>query len=59
MTEALLAVPDIGRAHRERALTAVPTPVPGVRRVAVDTPAKQVRVEYDPAPTTAKAGGGA
>ena len=42
-----LSVPDISCDHCERAITGALTPVDGVRSVAVDIPAKRVRVEYD------------
>ncbi len=48
MTQAVLNVPNITCAHCERTITAALTPLDGVRSVAVDIPAKQVRVEYDP-----------
>lgn len=48
-TQAVLAVPDITCDHCERVITKALTPVEGVQRVAVDIPARQVRVDYDPA----------
>ena len=47
MQTAILSVPDISCEHCERAITGALTPVDGVRSVAVDIPARQVRVEYD------------
>lgn len=49
MHETLLDVPDISCAHCERAITSALGDLAGVERVAVDIPAKQVRVAYDPA----------
>lgn len=48
MNETLLDVPDISCAHCERAITLALGDLAGVERVAVDIPAKQVRVAYDP-----------
>ena len=47
MKTVVLNVPDISCEHCERMITGALTPVDGVQRVAVDIPAKQVRVEYD------------
>ena len=47
MQTVILNVPDISCEHCERAITGALTPVDGVRSVAVDIPAKQVRVEYE------------
>ena len=47
MKTVVLNVPDISCEHCERTITGALTPVDGVQRVAVDIPAKQVRVEYD------------
>jgi copper chaperone len=47
MQTVILTVPDISCEHCERAITEALTPVEGVRSVAVDIPAKNVRVEYD------------
>lgn len=47
MQTIILSVPDISCEHCERAITGALTPVEGVENVAVDIPAKQVRVEYD------------
>jgi copper chaperone len=49
MATTVLNVPDISCEHCERTITAALTPVEGVRTVRVDIPARQVRVEYDPA----------
>jgi copper chaperone len=43
----VLNVPDISCEHCERAITGALTPVEGIETVAVDIPAKQVRVSYD------------
>ena len=48
MNETLLDVPDISCAHCERAVTLALGDLAGVERVAVDIPAKLVRVAYDP-----------
>lgn len=48
MTQTTLNVPDITCGHCDRTITYALTPVAGVERVAVDIPAKQVEVEYDP-----------
>jgi copper chaperone len=45
----VLNVPDISCEHCERAITGALTPVEGIKTVAVDIPAKQVRVSYDDA----------
>jgi len=47
MATTTLKVPDISCEHCERAITNALTPVNGVRSVAVNIPAKQVRVTYD------------
>lgn len=47
MAQAILSVPDISCAHCERTITGALTPVAGVRRVAVNIPARQVQVDYD------------
>jgi copper chaperone len=47
MSQVTLNVPDISCEHCERTISKTLTPVEGVRSVAVDIPAKQVRVEYD------------
>lgn len=49
LAQTVLSVPDITCGHCERAITAALSPVEGVGRVAVDIPAKRVRVDYDPA----------
>ena len=47
MATTILTVPDISCEHCERMITSALSPVAGVKRVAVDIPAKQVRVDYD------------
>ena len=47
MAQTVLNVPDISCEHCQRTITQALAPVDGVRDVAVDIPAKQVRVEYD------------
>jgi copper chaperone len=49
MVSAILNVPDISCEHCERAITGALQPVGGVESVNVDIPARQVRVNYDPA----------
>jgi copper chaperone len=49
MVSAVLNVPDISCEHCERAITGALQPVGGVESVNVDIPARQVRVNYDPA----------
>jgi len=49
MANATLNVPDISCEHCERTITGALQPVGGVDSVSVDIPAKQVRVNYDPA----------
>ena len=49
MAQTILNVPDISCEHCQRTITNALTPVEGVRRVNVDIPARQVRVEYDEA----------
>jgi copper chaperone len=49
MQTIVLNVPDISCEHCERAIIGALTPVEGVQNVAVDIPARQVRVEYDEA----------
>lgn len=49
MVTTVLNVPDISCEHCERAITNALTPVEGVKSVAVDIPARQVRVQYDEA----------
>lgn len=49
MTKTRLRVPDISCEHCQRAVTTTLTPIPGVRSVQVDLPAKEVTVEYDEA----------
>jgi copper chaperone len=44
----VLTVPDISCAHCEQTVTRALEPLAGVRAVAVDIPAKTVRVTYDP-----------
>ena len=47
MSKVVLNVPDISCEHFARTVTQALTPIQGVRDVAVDVPAKQVKVEYD------------
>ncbi len=47
MAQTILNVPDISCEHCQKTITNALTPVPGVRAVDVDIPAKQVRVDYD------------
>lgn len=47
MTQTTLDVPDITCDHCERVITNALEPVDGIQGVAVDIPAKQVRVEFD------------
>jgi len=49
MATTVLNVPDISCEHCERTITNALTPVEGIRRVLVDIPEKQVRVDYDEA----------
>ena len=49
MKTIVLNVPDISCEHCERAITNALTPVEGIDAVAVDIPAKQVRVSFDDA----------
>jgi len=49
VTRTVLNVPDITCGHCERVITQALAPVDGVETVAVDIPAKQVRVDHDPA----------
>jgi copper chaperone len=49
MATTILNVPDISCEHCERTITNALTPIAGVRRVNVDIPGKQVRVDYDEA----------
>jgi len=49
MVSTILNVPDISCEHCERTITGVLEPASGVDSVSVDIPAKQVRVNYDPA----------
>ena len=47
MATAVLSVPDISCEHCEAVVTTALKRLPGVHGVAVDVPAKQVRVSYD------------
>ena len=47
MTTAVLNVPEISCDHCARTIAEALTPLEGVRRVQVDVPTQQVRVEYD------------
>ena len=49
MTRVTLSVPEIECEHCEHAITEALTPVPGVRSVQVDIPAKLVKLEFDDA----------
>ena len=49
MATSILNVPDISCEHCERTITAALQPVDGIDAVAVDIPARQVRVDYAPA----------
>ena len=44
----VLTVPDISCGHCAQVITKALAPIEGVERVAVDVPARQVRVDYDP-----------
>lgn len=46
-TRTRLDVPGISCEHCQRAVTEALTPIPGVSRVDVNLPGKQVFVEYD------------
>lgn len=48
LAQTVLTVPDITCGHCAQVITKALTPVAGVQRVAVDIPARQVRVDYDP-----------
>ena len=47
MSKVVLNVPDISCEHCARTVTQALTPIQGVRNVAVDIDAKQVKVDYD------------
>lgn len=47
MATTILSVPDISCEHCERTIKGALDPVEGVKTVAVDIPARQVRVDYD------------
>jgi copper chaperone len=49
MATTVLNVPDISCEHCERTITNALPPVEGVQTVSVDTPGRQVRVEFDDA----------
>ncbi len=49
MSSTVLHVPDISCEHCERTIKQALGRTPGVQRVEVDLPAKQVRVSYDDA----------
>jgi copper chaperone len=49
MTQVVLTVPDISCGHCEATVKGALAPLPGVRDVRVDIPAKQVTVQYDAA----------
>ncbi len=47
MSKVVLNVPDISCEHCAKTVTGALTPIQGVRNVAVDIDAKQVKVDYD------------
>jgi copper chaperone CopZ len=47
MTTTVLNIPDISCDHCARTVTEALSPLEGIRRVSVDVPKQQVRVEYD------------
>lgn len=47
MTQIVMNVPDISCAHCEATVKRALAPLPGVREVRVDIPAKAVTVQYD------------
>ncbi len=47
MSKVVLNVPDISCQHCAKTVTEALTPIQGVRNVAVDIDAKQVKVDYD------------
>ncbi len=47
MTTKVLSVPDISCEHCERAIKGALEPIRGVQSVAVDIPARTVKVSYD------------
>jgi copper chaperone len=47
MATIVLTVPNISCAHCERTITSTLTALPGVQRVQVNIPAKQVQVAYN------------
>jgi copper chaperone len=47
MAEVIFSVPDMSCEHCERTVRGALGPLEGVRSVAVNIPAKQVRVAYD------------
>ena len=47
MTTRTLSVPDISCGHCERAIKGALEPLAGVQSVAVDIPARTVRVQFD------------
>ncbi len=49
MATTILSVPDISCEHCERTIIGALQPVAGIQTVHVDIPARQVRVDYDPA----------
>lgn len=48
MTHTTLNIPDITCEHCERTITNALKPIEGIQEVAVDVPAQQVQMEYDP-----------
>jgi len=49
MAKVTLSVPEISCEHCEHAITEALTPVPGVRSVQVDIPARLVELDFDDA----------
>src|SRR3546814_8857073 len=47
MSQVELSVPSISCGHCERTIVGALKPVPGVREVSVDIPARKVRLDYD------------
>jgi copper chaperone len=47
MATTILSVPDISCEHCERTIAGALSPVAGITAVAVDIPARTVRVDYD------------
>ena len=47
MSTTVLNIPEISCDHCARTVTEALSPIEGIRRVSVDVPKQQVRVEYD------------